>query len=149
MITYRLQKVIKAPIKYVYDWLTDFTDQDNSIWGGKYPRIILFKSKKKTVYASYKAGADNTPKLAVRIVTMVPSKYRWHLDYYAEEDIETADYKLSKTRNNWTRLSIQFKNSWKHGKGPSAQSLEKQTGFIWDKYSDALESDYRSGKKAN
>jgi hypothetical protein len=149
MVTYRVSRIIDAPMKYVYDWATDYTEDDNYIWGSKFPRIILFKSKKKTVYASYKNGSDRKPKLAVRIITLHPSNYYWHLDYYAEEDLETADYRLTRLRKNKTRLDMIFKNIWKHGSGPSSKDFEKDVNFVWDKYTPALEKDYKSGKKAN
>lgn len=148
MATYRVSKTINAPIKYVYDWATDFTDTDNSLWGGKYPRIILHKSRKNAVYAYFSKGADGKAKLAVRFVTLHPSTYSWHLDYYGEQALETGEYKLTKQGKTKTRLNIVLKNKRKQDKGPSAQELEKNANFVWVKYTEALEKDYRSGKSA-
>jgi hypothetical protein len=149
LVTYRVSKVINAPIKYVYKWATDYSEGDNSIWGGKYPRVILFKSRAKCVYASYKDGSDGKKKLAVRLVTLNPSEYSWHLDYYAEEDIETGEYHLTRLDDMKTRLNMVLRNKWKNGKGPSASDFATESKFIWEKYGDALEEDYASGKKAN
>ncbi|MDH2900253.1 MAG: hypothetical protein PXY39_04720 [archaeon] len=149
MVVYRASKTFNAPIKYVYEWATDYTEGDNQIWGGKHRRVILLKSKSKVVYASYKDGTDGKPKLAVRVVTLDPSKYSWHLDYYAEEDTETGDYKLTSLGKNKTRLNMIFRNKWKNGKGPSAEDFEKETNLVWEKYAEALENDYNSDKKEN
>ena len=146
MVTFRVSKTINAPIKYVYDWATDFTEGDNFLWGGKYPRVILHKTRKKAIYAYYSKGADGKPKLAVRFVSLHPSTYSWHLDYYGEEVFETGEYKLTRLRKTKTRLNIVLRNRWKHGKGPSSKELEKETNFVWMKYTEALEEDYRSGK---
>lgn len=143
-----MSNVINAPIKYVYDWATDYTEEDNSIWGGKYPKIILLKTRTKTVYAYYKEGSDGKPKLGVRFVSLRPSIYSWHLDYYAEEDIETGEYKLVRLGKRKTRMDIVIKNKWKHGKGPSSNDFEKNANLVWEKYGAALEKDYNSGKKA-
>lgn len=146
MVTYRVSKVINAPIRYVYDWATDYTEADNSIWGGKYPKIILLKSKTKAVYAYYNAGTDGKPKLAVRLVTMHPFTFSWHLDYYGEEDIETGEYKLVRLGKSKTRLDIVIKNKWKRARGPSATDFEKHANFVWEKYAAALEKDYKSAQ---
>ena len=137
------------PQKYVYDWATDFTEGDNFIWGGKYSRIILHKTIRKAIYAYYSKGADGKPKLAVRFVTLHPSTHSWHLDYYGEEALETGEYKLTRLGKMKTRLNIVLKHNWKHGKGPSSRELQENTNFVWAKYTEALEQDYKSGKSAS
>ena len=149
MVSYGASRVINAPIKYVYDWATDFREDDNSFWDGGLPRIILLKSKAKCVYAQYNEGSDGKPKLAVGIVTMRPSKYSWHLDYYAEEDMETGEYRLSKLGKDRTKLTMSFKNFRKiNGEGPSKKEFQDGTTELWEIYAAALESDYASGKRA-
>ncbi|MHB1909148.1 MAG: hypothetical protein ACYCQJ_09820 [Nitrososphaerales archaeon] len=147
MVVYRASKIFNAPIKYVYEWATDFKESDNQFWGGKHRRVILLKSKSKSVYAYFNDGADGKPKLAVGAVTLDPSKYSWHLDYYSEEDSETVEYKLTSLGKNKTRLKMIFRNKWKKGKGPSAEDFEKGTNLVWEKYAAALENDYNSGRK--
>lgn len=148
MVKYKVSKIINAPIKYVFDWATDYSPDDNLISKTKWPRLILFKGRTKVIYASYKQGSDRKPKLAVRIVTLFPSKFFWHLDYYAEEDLEQGEYRLVRLGPTKTRLDMKFENTWKKGKGPSSKEFEKGTVQVWEKYSRALESDFRSGKKA-
>ena len=148
MVSYGASKIINAPIKYVYDWATDFREDDNLFWGGRHPRIILSRSKTKCVYAQYENESKDKPKIAVTVVTMSPTKYSWHLDYYAEEDMETGEYRLSKIGKNRTKLTMSFKNFWKNGKGPSQKKFQDGTRELWEKYAAALESDYTSGKGA-
>lgn len=148
LVVYKASKVFNAPIKYVYEWATDFRERDNEFWGGKHRRVILQKTRQKAVYASYNNGTDGKPKLAVGIVTLKPSSYSWHLDYYAEEDTETAEYKLTSLGKERTKLSMVFNNSWKKGRGPSAQDFEKGTNSVWEKYALALQKDYKSGKQS-
>ncbi|HYB04353.1 MAG TPA: hypothetical protein VED17_07820, partial [Nitrososphaerales archaeon] len=81
-------------------------------------------TKKRVIYASNKKGSDGSDKLAVRIVTLSPSTYSWHLDYAAEEDLEQGDYKLKKLGKDKTRLDMVFKNTWKNGWGPPEMSLK-------------------------
>ena len=149
MVVYRASKVFNAPIKYVYQWATDFREDDNLIWGGEHSRIILFKAKTKVVYAYYQDGWDGKPKLAVGIVVLSLSTYSWHLDYYSEEDLETGEYKLVRLGKEKTRLNMRFDNKRKLGKGPSREDLQEGTNSLWEKYAEALEKDYSSGKKAS
>jgi hypothetical protein len=148
MTTYSVTKVIQAPLKYVYDWATDYTEGDNAIWGGKNPRIMLLKTKTRVIYAYYSESVNGKPKLAVRIVTLHPRTYSWHLDYYGEEAFETGEYKLTRLGKEKTRFHMVIKSKWKNGKGPSASHLQKHTTYVWTKYAEALEEDYRSGKRA-
>lgn len=143
MVTYKHTRVFDAPVKFVYDWCTDYSSEDSKITKAKYPRIILEKSKERAVYASYKKGSDGKPKLAVRIVTLHPKKFAWHLDYFAEEDLEVGEYKLTRLGASSTRLDMVLKNKWKKGKGPSRKEFEESAKSVWDKYVPALERDYR------
>ena len=84
----------------------------SSVYGATYRRIIWDKTEKRLIYDSNKQGSDGSQKLAVRIVTLSPSTYSWHLDYFAEEDLEQREYKLKKLGKEKTRLDMIFKNKW-------------------------------------
>lgn len=148
MVQYTISKIINAPIKYVYDWLTDYTEGDNAIWGGKFPKIILFKSKKKVVYAYYSQNPGRHPKLGVRFVMLHPSSFSWHLDYYGENDFETGEYELTRVAKDKTGLRIVLQNSWKRRTGPTSKQFKKHGDMVWEKYCRALEADYKMGKLA-
>lgn len=143
MVIYRASKVINAPIKYVFDWATDFKEDDDRIFGGKERRAILLKTKTKSVYAQSK------PKISVGVVALRPRDYSWHLDYYSEEDMESGEYKLSKVDKKKTRVDMVFNNKRKYGKGLSKKEFENEAKFLWDNYAAALEKDFKSGKKAS
>ena len=143
MVVYRHSRVLKAPIGFAYNWCTDFSSEDSVISGAKYPRIILEKTRKRCVYASYKQGSDGKPKLAVRVVTLRPKTHSWHLDYFAEEDLETGEYSLRRLGPSTTKLTLVLDNKWKKGKGPSKKEFASSAKRAWDKYAPALERDYR------
>lgn len=143
MVTYKHTRIFNAPIRFVYEWCTDYSSEDSKITKAKYPRIILEKSKTRAVYASYKQGSDGKPKLAVRVVTLHPRTYSWHLDYFAEEDLEVGEYKLTELGRQKTRLNMVLKNRWKKGKSPSQRQFERSAKHAWDSYTPELEKDYR------
>lgn len=147
MVTYRHSRIFNAPIQFVYDWCTDYSPLDSKITGSKFERIILEKTKERVVYAGYKTGRDGKPKLAVRVVTLHPKTYSWHLDYFAEEDLEVGDYKLKRVGKDKTRFDMVLKNKWKHGRSPSKEEFEAGTKKTWDKFASALERDYRKEQR--
>jgi len=142
MVVYRHSVIFNAPIKFVYDWWTDYREDDPQLYGASYRRIILEKSKKRAIYASNKKGSDGNEKLAVRIVTLSPSTFSWHLDNVAEEDLEKGEYRLKKLGKDRTKLEMVFRNTWKSGPSPSKEEYEAETKATWDAFAPALERDY-------
>ncbi len=142
----RVSKTIDAPQRYVYEWCTDFRNDDPLITGSKSQRRILTKTRRRVVYAQIYRGADGTQKIAVDVVTLNPPD-AWHLDYFGEEDDETGDYRLKSLGQDKTRLDMVFKEKWKIANPPSLEEQARQTSEVWDKYARALEKEYRSKKR--
>jgi hypothetical protein len=143
LVTYKHSRVFNVPVEFAYKWCTDYSPVDSKITRSKFPRIILAKGKDRVVYASFKPGSDGKPKLAVRVVTLHPKTFSWHLDYFAEEDLEVGDYKLTRLGPKKTKFAYALRNTWKHGKGPSKEAFEAEAKKTWDKFAPALERDYR------
>ncbi len=143
----RVSKTINAPLRYVYNWCTDFREDDPQITGSKSQRKILQKTKKRVIYAQLYEGSDGKQKVAVDIVTL-NTPHSWHLDYFGQEDDETGDYKLTSLGKHKTRLDMVFKEKWKDiAKIPSKQEQVDQTSEVWDKYVAALEKEYGSSTR--
>jgi len=143
----RVSKTINAPYHYVYDWCTDFREDDGKITGSKSQRKILEKTKKRVIYVQIYKGGDGKQKVAANIVTLRPPN-SWHLDFFGEEDDETGEYVVKDLGKDKTRLDMVFKENWKNiVKIPSIEEQTKQTNKVWDKYVKALEKDYNSEKK--
>jgi hypothetical protein len=143
----KVSKTINAPARYVYEWCTDFREDDPSLTGSKSQRKILKRTKKQVIYAQLYTGADGGQKVAVNIVALNPPS-SWHLDYFGEEDDETGDYRIRALGKEESRLDMVFKEKWKNiAKVPTLGEQAKQTSDVWDKYVRALERDYASKKK--
>jgi hypothetical protein len=52
MVVYRYSVTFKAPIKFDYEWCTDYGEDDLKITGANFRRIILEKTKKRVIYES-------------------------------------------------------------------------------------------------
>ncbi|HXQ91732.1 MAG TPA: hypothetical protein VN739_01905 [Nitrososphaerales archaeon] len=141
--TIRVSKTINAPMKYVFNWCTDFREDDPGLTGSKSQRKILEKTKKRVVYASLYTGEDGSPKIGVNIVTL-KSPVSWHLEYFGEDDDEIGEYKLVSLGKNKTKLNMVFKEKWKTVTIPTIEEQVESTDKVWDQYVSALEKEYNS-----
>lgn len=143
--SFRISKIIHAPLPFVYNWCTDYRESDPKITDSKAKRKILLKTVRRVIYTSaYRSGGK--PKTAVNVVTLYPPKW-WHLDFIGDEDDETGDYKLTRLGPRKTRLDMSFIEHYKMRKAPTKAEDAKHTHEVWDKYVAALERDYARRKK--
>jgi hypothetical protein len=142
--TIHVSKTINAPLRFVYNWCTDFREDDNKITGSKTRRIMLQKTRQRVVYLSiYRSSGRSW--YGANIVTLRPPK-TWHLDYAGEEADEIGDYRLTKVGPGKTRLDMRFREKYKIRNAPTRQEDTNQTGEMWDRYVAALERDYAHRK---
>ena len=132
-------------MKFVFNWCTDFTEDDPKLTGSSSRRLILEKSKKRAVYASIYKAEDGREKIGVNLVTL-KAPTSWHLEFYGEEDTEIGDYKLSTLGKGKTKLNMVFKEKWKTPKFPTIEEQVTDSGRQWDQYIAALESEYNAQK---
>jgi len=142
-----VSKVINAPLRFVFNWCTDFREDDNRITGSKNKRRILQKARRRVVYVTTYFPKPNKPKIGVNLVTLHPPN-SWHLEFVGEEDYEDGEYRLTRLGSRKTRLDMRFKERYKVRNAPSAAEDKKGTEELWDKYVAALERDYSRGRKS-
>lgn len=143
--TYRVSKTFRAPLSYVYQWCTDFSEEDPKISGATIQRRILRRTRKQVIYAQLYTDASDRDRVDVDIVDLQPPR-RWHSQHYCEENDETADYELNNLGDSRTRLDMRFKQRWKVPERPAKDAMVRLTGKFWDKFVEALERDYISQK---
>ncbi|MGI0091118.1 MAG: hypothetical protein ACREBS_05370 [Nitrososphaerales archaeon] len=142
--TMRLNVEINAPLKFVFEWSTDFAEDDPKLIGSVRQRHILAKSSKRVIFAQTWNDDGGRLRVTANIVTLKPPD-SWHLEMYESERSETADYKLERLTKESTLLQLTFKNKWKNPeKAETADSQTRRIKEIWAKYSDALQNDYNS-----
>jgi hypothetical protein len=137
-----LTKEIDAPMRYVYDWCTDYSESDPQLTGSTRKRVIIDKTKKQAVYVSLSDDPAGKAPVSVYFVKLRPHN-SWHLDMYNADRNETAEYNLKSISKDQTLLKIVFKNTWKHPeRAETDQVQEVRLNQIWDKYIKALEQEY-------
>lgn len=139
--TCRFSKVINAPLRFVYDWCTDYREDDYKITGAKSRRLIIEKTKQRTVYITQQRGAKTGT--AVNIVTLHPPN-RWHLDSVGDQRNEIGEYHLKKLSPRSTRLDMVFKINWKIPPCPTRSEFMRHLNESWEKYATTLVKDYKS-----
>jgi hypothetical protein len=140
--TYQVSKVINAPLKFVYDWCTDFREDDNQITGSKTQRKILQKTKHRVIYISTHEG-EGKMMSGVNIVTLRPPKARY-LEHVGEEEDEIGSYKLTRLGPGKTRLDMTFTDKYKISDAPTKEEDKNHTDQMWGRFVAALETDYSS-----
>jgi hypothetical protein len=140
--TYRVTKTINAPLRFVYDWCTDYRDDDNQITGSKAQFKILQKTNRRVIYLrTYER--DGRTMIGVKMVTLRPPK-AWHLDQVGEDEDAIGIYKLTRVGSERTRLDMVFTEKYRISDAPSKEEDRKVTDQMWDRYVAALEKDYTS-----
>jgi hypothetical protein len=142
--TYHVVKVINAPLRFVYDWCTDYREDDNQITGSKAQRKILQKTKRRAIYVST-YERDGKTKIGVNIVKLTSPK-AWYLEYVGEEEDETGRYKLTSVGPRKTRLQMSFTEKYKINNAPTKEEDRKHVDELWDKYVARLEMEYSATK---
>ena len=104
--TYSLTKTINAPLKFVYDWCTDYREDDNQITGSRTQFKILQKTNRRVIYLRTIELHGKTV-IGVKMVTLRPPK-AWYLDQVGEDEDAIGIYRLTRggTRKNKTRHDV-------------------------------------------
>ena len=143
-VSYRFSKTINAPLRFVYDWCTDYREDDFKIIGAKSQRLILEKTKSRAVFINQQKGTNVG--IAINIVTFHPPK-GWDLNSMRAERDTTGHYRLRKLGPNSTKLDILFKLKWKMPPTSTKTELLRHLDEIWGKYAAALEGEYERKQK--
>lgn len=140
--TYRVTKIINAPLNFVYDWCTDYRNDDNEITGSKAQFTILQKTNRRVIYLRT-SEPDGKTMICVKMVTLRRPK-AWYLDQVGEDEDVIGVYKLTRVEPEKTRLDMTFTEKYKISDAPTKEEDRNNTDQMWDKYVAALEEDYAS-----
>jgi hypothetical protein len=142
---YKLSKKFNAPLDYVFQWCTDFREDDPKYIGSKTVRKILEKDEERVIWrVNYKDGKKSME--GVRLVTLQPPN-AWHLDTCGDGR-EVGDYKLIALGKNKTKLEMRFTVTYDSKKEvEDKDEWEKDSDDHWTTYKKALEKEYQESLK--
>jgi hypothetical protein len=142
---YKLSKKFNAPLSFVFQWCTDFREDDPKIIGSKTVRKILEKDSQRVIWrVRYKDGKGFAEGL--RYVTLHPPN-AWYLDSCGDQR-ERGHYKLTSLGKNKTGLDMKFTVTYDSKKDvEDKDEWEKDGDDHWVLYKKALEKDYQESLK--
>jgi len=148
--TVRVSKVVNAPLRYVYDWCTDYRADDWRLQSEDRvkPKFrVLRISPHRVVRIRLGPSGSHDPLIAVDVVRLDPPA-DWHTDQIDERDRMALDYHLVRLGPRKTRLELYVTERWVTPDFPTRRELRRRVSETWDRFSAALEERYRSGAPA-
>jgi hypothetical protein len=145
-----VSKVVNAPLRYVYDWCTDYRPDDWRLQrkGAIKPRFRVIRvSPRRVIRIRVASRGSPDPDIAVDVVRLDPPA-DWHTDQIDERDRMALDYHLVRLGPRKTRLELFVTERWVTRDFPTPSELRRQVSATWDRLSAALEERYRSGASA-
>ncbi len=142
-----VSKIARAPRRYVYDWLTDYREDDGRFSRSK-PRFrVLRMAKDRIVRVRYSKPSEGGTLMAVELVRLRPPD-AWHLDQIDERDLEAVDYKVTRLGPRTTRVELWITERWMVPEHPSRAEWLEAANRVWDNLVLNLERSYDSGRPA-
>ena len=139
--------MINVPLRYAYDWCTDYRSDDGKLSRSK-PRFqVLRLSGDRVVRVRYSPRTAKSLRVAVELVRLRPPD-AWHLDQIDEADFNTVDYKLTRLGPKKTRLTLDLVERWMIPNFPPKADWVHGTNLYWDSLVVALEERYLRGLPA-
>jgi hypothetical protein len=144
-LLYEIQQIFRAPLPYVYRWLTNYTSQDLALEKEDYQRKIIKKSSRRVIFEDLtdrKTGWE----WYRSDVTLYPPN-RWHAELTGNGPTWSLDYRLSTISPNQTLVTIRLRIRRRPGvRGeviPSKAEAEGELRGFWKNFALSLNRDYR------
>lgn len=144
----RISKTIDAPLRYVYDWCTDFRSDDASLEGpGRKHRVVRVSPQRLVRVKVGRKRARSDRRISVEVVRLSPPN-AWHKDTIGEEDLDSMDYKLTALGPRKTRLVLEIVERWMVPNFPKKADWLRFSNEYWDELVSAIEERNRRGRPA-
>ena len=145
--TSRISKIVAAPIRYVYDWCTDFRSDDGRFSTARPKFRVIKLSPRRVVRVRITPAGAKGPVVAVELVRLRPPN-AWHVDGIDEDDFGTVDYKLTKLGPEKTRVTLVIVERWMVPRYPKKDEWLPPSSRYWDHLVLAIEKQYHRGLPA-
>lgn len=147
--TFRVSKVIEAPLKYVYEWCTDYRSDDWTLSKRRpHPSYKVVKlSRRRVLRVRLVSSSKNDPDIAIDLVRLAPPN-AWHTNQIDEQDLMALTYRLTAVGAKRTRLDLLVTERWMTPDHPTRAEITDRVKATWDRLAAAVEARYRSRKPA-
>lgn len=145
--TGRFSKTVDAPLRYVYDWCTDFRPDDSKLSGSRSKHRVIKVSPERLIRIRVASNGARNPPMAVELIRLNPPD-AWHKDTVDENDLDSIDYKLTALGPKRCRVSLVLVERWMIPKYPRKVDWVRSSSEYWDELVRSIEERYRSGRPA-
>lgn len=143
----RISKPIEAPVRYAFDWLTDFRGSDGRFSRAR-PRFRMLRvAPDRIVRIRSSRTPSEHPAIAVELIRLRPPN-AWHVDQIDEDDLETVEYRLTRRGPRSSKLTLEIVERWMTRKHPTRAEWTAGAARFWDVIVAELEKSYRAGRPA-
>jgi len=141
-LTFR--KVIAAPLPFVFQWCTDYREDDDRITDDlyHYRARILLREPRRVVRVVTVPGGDPLRTTEVEVIRLAPPD-RWTVQMYSATGDRVRRYRLRRIGPHRSALEMRFVETWKVARIPSRARYRRLFQRVWDRYVDGIERDYR------
>jgi len=146
VVTHHVSKTFNAPMDFVFDWCTDYREDDPKMLGSKLRRRIIDRTPKRVVWWVDEGKKEDGSPQPIRAVWLHPPD-AWHLETCGD-GFEIWDYRLTALGRRKTRLDMEFKVTVESLKDVHASgNMVNNAQNHWDRYGRFLERDYAKSLK--
>lgn len=135
----------RAPLEFVYEWLTDFSPRDPALLGEHYERRILVRSPRRVVFEDLSSTTDGWVWLRNEVTRRPPDS--WRLTAIGNRLSAEANYKLTSVGPEASALRMRWRlrSGFVRTPIPPRKLIEPAMSNVWSAYARPLERDYRLG----
>jgi hypothetical protein len=146
---YEIRVNFRAPLPYVYRWLTDYSPTDPALENGSYQRKVLTKNRRHAVLEDL-TDTKKGWEWYRTVVTLHPPD-RWHAELRGNVPDWSLNYRLKPLAPDRTLLTIQWHMRRRPGFPkdvipPKSVTIRMMQG-LWGHFAASLEREYRQSNR--
>lgn len=142
---YEIRPIFRAPLPFVYRWLTDYSSEDPLLDTGDWQRKIVSRNRRRVVLEDLTETNKGWEWYRTTIKLHPPD--RWQAELRGNVPDWSLDYRLRPMGRDRTQLTIRWRI--RRGAGdlgqstPSKSHSERMMRRLWGNFSTALDRDFR------
>lgn len=142
---YEMRQTFRAPLPYVFHWLTDYSPEDPALEKGTYQRKVIERSRRHAVLEDL-TETKTRWEWYRSVVTLRPPD-RWHAELRGNVPDWSLDYRLAPLSPDRTLLTIRWHIRPQAGargqKNPPKAATERMMQHLWRNFATSLDGEYR------
>ncbi|MCI4351541.1 MAG: hypothetical protein L3K15_08540 [Thermoplasmata archaeon] len=143
---YVVRQRFRAPLRFVFDWCTDFSPTDPKLEGDTYERRVVERDARRVVVEDLYESPEGW-RWSREVIKLRPP-HAWHMEGVGNRRNVIADYALTEPAPGVVELELRWRRRpslLKFDRAPKIRA-QKEGKRSWQRFARALERDYRASK---